>query len=136
MKPGWWNIARVMIDTILLLLMAFVPVKAGIIAGSCILILVALYALTVGTVHRCTSSNWIENILNVGLAIFSLFGILQVYGVRNALLVDTTLDYFLFALVGVGVLICIGLCLYYFIDGHVFGISESVAQKRAARSFE
>jgi hypothetical protein len=59
-----------------------------------------------------------------------------VYGVRNALLVSTNLDYFLFGLHGGAVALYLLCCIYFFVDGHVLGLLRSSAEQRAARKWE
>jgi hypothetical protein len=132
-----WSIVRVILDTLLLINMTWVPVEYGVFVGWLLLILIFLYPLMVSDVHRCWSSNMLENWLNLILALFCTFGVLQVNGVRNALLVDNNLDYFLFAMHGGGIAVYLLLCVYFFASGHVMhGINKSTATKRAEKKWQ
>ena len=125
-----WSIVRTFVDVLLLIVMAFVPNKPGSIIGFIILSLNFLYGFLFVSLHRCVSSNILEHILNFALAIFALFGIFQVFDVRNTLLVDRNLDYFLFGLHGGALGLCLLCVLYFFWDSHKFG-KLSLADRRA-----
>uniref|UniRef100_A0A7S1MC08 Uncharacterized protein n=1 Tax=Neobodo designis TaxID=312471 RepID=A0A7S1MC08_NEODS len=126
-----WSIVRALLDFTLLVLMTFVPVEWGIGIGCGLIFLTACYGIFFASIHRCWSSNAFEHIANSTLFIFCIFGILQVNGVRNALLVDTNLDYFLFGLHAFAALLFIVFGLYFFFDGHVLGVLPTAAERRA-----
>jgi hypothetical protein len=135
-EAWWWSLLRGLVDMALLVNMVFTPVEYGAFVGTALLFLQGGYALLFADVHRCWSSNVLEHVSNVTLFVFCIFGILQVYEVRNALLVDTNLDYFLFGLHGFAALLFILFSLYFFVDGHVLGVMRTAAEKRAKRKWK
>ena len=130
-----WSIIRGVLDVVLLLVMNFVPVQYGVVAGVVLLTCVAAYSLIFVRVYRCSSSNALEMILDWTLVIFAIFGLLQSFSVRNALLVDTNLDYFLFGLHGCALALFLLMCVYFFLEGHNFG-RLSVAEQRATNKWK
>jgi hypothetical protein len=135
-EAWWWSLDRMVVDTILLMLVAFVTPSAGIIVAAALLGLHVLYTLLWVRVYRCVSTAVIEFALETILFVFTIFGALQANGIRDALFEGNGLDYFLFALLGAGVVAFIGLSIYYFIDGHVFKWNQTLADRRAERKWK
>lgn len=124
-----WSLMRTFLDIILIILVNFVPNKAGIIIA-CVMFGFEFMYLTFVDVYRNWSSTVLEQVFCLGLVVFAVFGAMQEYGSRNVLLVGNNLDYFLLALVGAPVVLALLLMLYFFIDSHTFGFA-SIADKRA-----
>lgn len=136
LQAWWWSLARCGADLALLLFMTLASESVAIVLAVILLAVEILAMMFVVKVHRCVSSNWLEIVANTALFVYALLGVLQVFGVENAILVDSVLAWLILGIEVGSIGLCLLMCLWFFVDGHTFKFVVTVAEQRAARKWE
>jgi hypothetical protein len=136
LEAWWWSLARCGVDLCILICLVVFSEKAAIVLAAVLIGGAIITMIFFVDVHRCVSSNWLEIVANCALFIYALLASLQVFGVQNALLVDNVLAQIILGIHVGSIVICLLMCLYFYIDGHTFRWYATVADKRAEKKWK